>query len=29
LPVDCPKRLEDGTLQRLLNYHNRANTPKP
>jgi hypothetical protein len=24
LPVDCPKRLEDGTLQRLLNYHNRA-----
>jgi hypothetical protein len=29
LPVDCPKRLEDGTLHRLLNYHNRANTPKP
>jgi hypothetical protein len=28
LPVDCPKRLEDGTLQRLLNYHNRANAPK-
>jgi hypothetical protein len=24
LPVDCPKRLEDGTLQRLLRYHNRA-----
>jgi hypothetical protein len=24
LPVDCPKRLEDGTLQRLLNYHERA-----
>lgn len=24
LPVDCPKRLEDGTLQRLLKYHNRA-----
>jgi len=24
LPVDCPKRLEDGTLTRLLNYHHRA-----
>jgi hypothetical protein len=24
LPVDCPKRLEDGTLQRLLKYHSRA-----
>ena len=24
LPVDCPKRLEDGTLKRLLNYHNRT-----
>jgi hypothetical protein len=24
LPVDCPKRLEDGTLQRLINYHNRS-----
>ena len=24
LPVDCPRRLEDGTLQRLLNFHDRA-----
>lgn len=24
IPVDCPKRLADGTLQRLLNYHDRA-----
>jgi hypothetical protein len=24
LPVDCPKRLEDGTLNRLLRYHNRV-----
>ncbi len=23
LPVDCPKRLADGTLQRLVNYHER------
>ena len=24
LPVDCPRRLEDGTLQRLLKFHDRA-----
>ncbi|MGH9497623.1 MAG: hypothetical protein ACRD3L_00625 [Terriglobales bacterium] len=24
LPVDCPKRLEEGTLQRLLKYHNHV-----
>ena len=24
LPVDCPKKLEDGTLQRLLKFHHRA-----
>jgi hypothetical protein len=29
LPVDCPKRLEDGTLQRLLRYHNRATRNAP
>jgi len=33
LPVDCPLRLQDGTLQRLLNFHqnklHRRSSPKP
>jgi hypothetical protein len=29
LPADCPKRLEDGTLRRPLNYHDRAKRSGP